>query len=218
VRIRFGACTFDPESRQVFRGNTEVHLSPKAFELLKILVQRRPQALSKPQLQQLLWPDTFVCEANLPLLVGEVRRALDDGAQRQRFIRTLPRFGYAFCGTVTEMSGEPRPIQSRGVVCWLVWKRQRLELAEGENLIGRDPQARVYLDFPSVSRHHARITLTGTDAKLEDLTSKNGTFVRGVRVTVPSRLGDGDRIRFGSVLTTFRICSHDTPTETTPVR
>jgi DNA-binding winged helix-turn-helix (wHTH) protein len=108
MRLRFGGFTFDPGSRQLFRVETEVHLSPKAFELLQLLTERRPHALSKAQLQQHLWPMMFVSEASLPMLMGEVRKAPGDDVKHPRFIRTLQRFGYAFCGDVTETSSEKR--------------------------------------------------------------------------------------------------------------
>jgi DNA-binding winged helix-turn-helix (wHTH) protein len=218
LRLRFGTFTFNPETRELLQGEADVHLSPKAFELLKMLLESRPRALSKAELQHHLWPDTFVSEANLPLLVGEIRTALHDAARRPRFIRTLQRFGYAFCGTVKAISGEAQPLERRGVSCWLVWKRQRLELANGENLVGREPQSAVCLDSPSVSRRHARITLTGAEAVLEDLGSKNGTYLRGTRVKASAHLRDGDPVRFGSVLATFRIWSADAPTETRRAR
>jgi DNA-binding winged helix-turn-helix (wHTH) protein len=217
LRLRFGTFIFDGDRRQLFRGETDAHLSPKAFELLKLLLESRPRALSKANLQHHLWPDIFVSEANLPLLVREIRTALQDDAQRPRFIRTLHRFGYAFCGTVTELSGDAPQLARHGPACWLVWKRQRLDLNEGENLVGREGQDMVQLDAPSVSRRHARITITEADAVLEDLGSKNGTYVRGARVATPVHLRDRDAIRFGSVLTTFRISSADAPTETSPV-
>jgi DNA-binding winged helix-turn-helix (wHTH) protein len=214
MRLRFGAFTIDLRSRQLFRAENEVHLSPKAFELLKILLEHRPQALSKSHLQSHLWPDTFVSEANLPMLVGEIRRALSDSATRPRYIRTLQRFGYAFCCSVIELAQETHHGQNQGV-CWLVWKGRRLELVPGQNLVGRDAGASIQLDVPSVSRRHARIILTETEAMLEDLASKNGTYVRGVRIKAPAPLQDGDPVRFGSALATFRIWSRDGPTETT---
>jgi DNA-binding winged helix-turn-helix (wHTH) protein len=214
MRLRFGGFAFDPGSRQLFRDETEVHLSPKAFELLKMLIERRPQALSKAQLQQHLWPETFVSEANLPLMMGEVRKALDDDAKHPRFIRTLQRFGYAFCGHVTEVSSQEQLYKRQAASFSLVWKGQRLGLLEGENVIGRDPQVTVHVDAASVSRRHARITLREIDAELEDLGSKNGTFLRRARVTGPASLRDGDSVRFGSVLMTFRIWSPELTTKT----
>jgi DNA-binding winged helix-turn-helix (wHTH) protein len=215
MRLRFGTFTLDLGSRQLFRADTDVHLSPKAFELLKVLVERRPQALAKADLQNHLWPDTFVSEANLPLLVGEIRRALGDSARRPRYVRTLLRFGYAFCGQATAIAPETSASQPHGGACWLVWKGQRLDLRQGENVIGREADASVQLHAPSVSRRHACITLAETGAVLEDLASKNGTYVRGERITAPSRLQDGDQVRFGSAVATFRISSPDAPTETT---
>jgi DNA-binding winged helix-turn-helix (wHTH) protein len=216
MRLRFGAFTFDPGSRQLFRDETEVHVSPKAFELLKMLIERRPHALSKAQLQQHLWPTMFVSEASLPMLMGEVRKALGDDVKHPRFIRTLQRFGYAFCGDVTEISSEKRV--RKGTCCWLVWKEQRLELLEGENVIGRDPQVTVHVDAASVSRRHARITLSEIDTQLEDLGSKNGTFISRARVTGPACLRDGDSVRFGSVLMTFRSWSPEVATKTARTR
>jgi DNA-binding winged helix-turn-helix (wHTH) protein len=218
LRLRFGTFVFDADRRQLFRGEADVHLSPKAFELLKLLIDSRPRALSKADLQSHLWPDVFVSEANLPLLVREIRTALGDEARHPRFIRTLQRFGYAFCGTATVLAGPPAQTRVHGQVYWLVWRRQRLDLTPGENLVGREGTDIVQLDAPSVSRRHARITVSEADAVLEDLASKNGTYVRGTRVTRPVQLRDRDPIRFGSVLTTFRMSSPDAPTETGPVR
>ena len=79
--------------------------SPKAFELLGTLVMDRPKVLSKEVLQQRLWPETFVAEANLSNLVAEIREALGDRARTPLFIRTAHGFGYAFCGDATQRSG-----------------------------------------------------------------------------------------------------------------
>ena len=84
--------------RQLTRAGREIHLEPKAFELLSALVLERPKALSKADLQERLWPGTFVAEANLSNLVAEIRAALGDPARAPLFVRTVHRFGYAFCG------------------------------------------------------------------------------------------------------------------------
>src|SRR5262245_9278349 len=93
MKLRFGDFTFNGETRQLLRGSEEVHLSPKAFELLKILIEQRPRALSKQELHERLWPDTFVSEVNLASLIAEIRAALGDTAQNSIFIRTARRFG-----------------------------------------------------------------------------------------------------------------------------
>lgn len=98
MRIRFGPFTLDLESRQLTNAGEEIHLEPKAFELLSALVLERPKVLSKADLQERLWPGTFVAEANLSNLVAEIRAALGDPARAPRFVRTAHGVGYAFCG------------------------------------------------------------------------------------------------------------------------
>ena len=95
VRIDFGDVVVDTRTREITRAGQPVPLSPKAFELLLLLIESRPQAISKRALQDRLWPDTFVVEKNLANLVAEIRRALGDTPSSPRFIRTVQRFGYA---------------------------------------------------------------------------------------------------------------------------
>jgi len=96
MRLRFGDMTFDGGRRLLIRGPDAVHLSPKAFQLLGLLLARRPDAVSKAEIQDVLWPRTFVSETNLPALVNEVRRALGDRAKAPKFVRTVHGYGYAF--------------------------------------------------------------------------------------------------------------------------
>lgn len=199
--MTFGGHRLDLGARQLFRGPTEVHLSPKAFNLLRLLVDRRTRALSKAELHDALWPGTFVTEANLASLVAELRRALDDSPRAPRFIRTVHAFGYAFCG---EIAGEAPPI-SPSRACWIVWRSQEIPLQDGENIIGRDADVAVRVDFPSVSRRHARIVVSPEGATLEDLGSKNGTLVRNQRIVGMAHLADLDELQVGSVRMTMRI-------------
>ena len=92
-----------------------------------------------------------------------------------------------------------------GLPCWLILDKGRIELAEGENLVGRDPRAKAWIDLLTVSRRHARIVITSGEARLEDLGSKNGTCLRGKRMEGPERLLDRDPILFGSIEATFRL-------------
>lgn len=205
MRLRIGSVMFDSKSRQVLRGRSEIRLSPKAFELLKVLVDARPRALAKTELQERLWPNVFVSEANLASLIAEIRRALGDDAQRPRFIRTVHRFGYSCCVDVAEESDGGH--LDAPVLCWLLKDRRRLPLAPGENILGRDRDNGITVDSHTVSRRHARITVSEHGAVLEDLNSKNGTFLRDARVTSPTSLADGDQIRVGSVVMRFRTVS-----------
>jgi DNA-binding winged helix-turn-helix (wHTH) protein len=214
MRLRFNPYVLDLESRQLLRGDEFVHLSPKAFELLSILVSNRPKALSKTDLQERLWPGTFVVEKNLSNVVGEIRDALNDDPSNPRFIRTLHRFGYAFRDTL--QSGETGGTASRGggVSFRLKWMNSRFTLEEGDHVIGRDPDVEIFLDSAGVSRHHARIRISAGRATIEDLGSKNGTSVGGQRVEGTRSLDDGDVIGLGAVKLTLRMVETPSSTKT----
>ena len=226
MRLRLGDLTFDSDARQLLRDRKEVHLSPKAFELLKTLIDQRPRALSKNELHERLWPKTFVSETNLASLIAEIREALGDNARQPRFIRTAHRYGYAFCGESLDAPGiagrrgslageantrSANPSSESGIAtsfCWLIRDAKRLPLGSGENILGRESDdGGIRLDSPTVSRRHARISIAPNGASLEDLGSKNGTFLRGEPVTAVVPLIDGDEIRVGSVILRFRTSS-----------
>jgi DNA-binding winged helix-turn-helix (wHTH) protein len=212
MRVQFGDITLDSDSRQLARGGTPVHLSPKAFDVLCHLVERRPSAVTKTELFELVWPGTFVVEGNLTVAVTELRRALGDDPHAPRFIRTVHRHGYAFCAEVSEIA--PRQAARDALRAWLVWNDRVLPLAEGENLIGRDPSCSVWLDQPGVSRRHARVVVTDDRAEIEDLGSTNGTFVSDTRITGPRQLSDAEMIQLGSVDLKYRSWSRSRPVET----
>lgn len=102
MRVSFSECTFDSETRELFRGGRAAHLSPKAFRLLELLLESRPRALAKSELQEQIWPKTFVSEANLASLAGEARRAIGDRARGAKLLRTVYGFGYALSGETRE--------------------------------------------------------------------------------------------------------------------
>ena len=204
MKLRLGELTLDLDARQLLRGADEVHLSPKAFELLKLLVENRPRALAKNELHERLWPGTFVSDVNLAALIAEIREALGDDARKPQFVRTAHRFGYAFSGTAIEA---PRADSAKHAFCWLIKEGRRLPLRPGENILGREPDDGIDLESPTVSRQHARIVVAAASATLEDLGSKNGTFLKGQRVTTAVPLNNGDEIRAGSVVLRFRMAS-----------
>jgi len=203
MRLRFGDCVFDPDTRQLVRAGQPVPVPPKVFELLDALIRERPRAVSKTDLHQRLWPDTHVSDANLTNLVADLRDALGDDARHPRVIRTVQRFGYAF---EAEAASEPEspPGVDTDSVYRLVWGSREVTLREGSNILGRDQDAVLWIDVYSVSRHHARITVIGEDATLEDLSSKNGTFLDGRPVQGATAVKDGDVIRIGTVTMTLR--------------
>lgn len=217
MTFHFGDCVVDPEGRRVTRGGAAVHVSPKAFDLLLLLIAERPRVVLKTDLHARLWPETFVSDGSLAMLVAEVRAALGENARSARAVRTVHKRGYAFQADVREVparagAGRPASVQA-GTAFWLVTEARQVMLEPGENIIGRDPLARVWLDAPSVSRRHACIDVDDRTATIADLGSKNGTRVGSRRVTTPVELTDGDVVTCGSVETTFRVW-HPEPTRT----
>jgi DNA-binding winged helix-turn-helix (wHTH) protein len=207
---RFGRCRLDVSTRQLFRDDVEVHLSPKAYHLLTLLIENRPAVMSKRELHERIWPHTFVSDASLARLATEIRHAIGDEQSRSGIIRTVHGFGYAFTAVVEGTDERekpeigPRSDPARALASWLIVGTRTIPLVDGDNLIGRDPLAAVHLDWPSVSRHHARIRIADGQATIEDLKSRNGTYVRGVCVTTTAALVDGDEIRVASVEMVFR--------------
>jgi DNA-binding winged helix-turn-helix (wHTH) protein len=206
VSYRFDRFVLDVDTRRLLQDGQEVHLSPKAFDLLRILIEGRERALARSDLHERLWPETHVEDTNLAGLIVEVRRALGDSPEAPRYVRTIHRFGYWF---IAEVSGIAPAVISQAhrqpIRYWLIWDTRQIPLFEGDNIIGRAPDASVWLEAPGVSRHHACIRLTGGQATIEDLGSKNGTYVGGERLTAPVVLADGDQIRISSVVMAFRI-------------
>ena len=216
MRLRFGEFLLDTESRQLFKEGAEVHLQPKTFELLELLVRTRPKALSKQHIRGQLWPDTVVGAASLTVAVAELRAALGDNAKEPRFVRTVYGFGYAFAG---EAEGEPLKAElapRAGVAPRVFWEKRIIPLVEGENVLGRDEGVTVRIDAPGVSRRHACIRVEGERATIEDLGSKNGTFVgEGESAIIdPTPLPDDARFRLGRVLLVFRSSPESGSTRT----
>jgi len=211
--FRFAGFSVDTDTRLLLAGETEVHVSPKAFTLLLVLIEHRSRVVSKNELQERIWPATFVGEESLPTLVAEIRRALGDAAQDSRFVRTVHRVGYRFVAPVEENALMGRGEGAAGRM-YLTIADRHIPLAEGTTIIGRGHDAGVRVDSGGVSRHHARIVVRAEEAHLEDLTSKNGTFLDGKAVSGACVLKDGNEIRVGPVALTFRIAPPTGATET----
>ena len=221
--VRFGECELDLERRELRRGGQPCHLTPRAFALLVLLVAERPRAVRKADLRMRLWPETYVSNTALAQLVTELRKAIGDEARQGRWIRTVFGFGYAFAGEAESQTdadaaaaGAPAPERSPVPARWLLWRRQILPLAEGENVVGRGRGAQVRIPASEVSRRHARIVVKAGGVTIEDLGSRNGTFVRGQPVKEPTALSDGDEVGFGPELTTY--CSPSPSTSTRAVK
>ncbi len=217
MRVQFAEFTLDWGTRQLLhRGRGQIRLSPKAFDLLAALIEQRPRVLDKGDLHGRIWPDTYVVDANLNVLIAEIRRALEDSPRDARFIRTVHAIGYAFCGEAVELPDRSAPRKATPARFWLVWNERVIVLEDGDNTVGRDPQCTVWLDASGVSRRHARIrTVRGDDAVLlQDLGSKNGTLVQNSSITGQVRLTDGAVIQIGSAQLKLRVWSEGKTPET----
>ena len=213
MRLSFGTFVLDLDQRRLFNGDAEVHLQPKAFELLRRLVEARPRALSKDELLAAVWPGIYVSENNLATVVRDLRTALGDEAQEPRYIRTAYGYGYAFVPEATPARAMPGT--AAAISGWrLIRDHREIVLREGANVLGRAGTDVVVLDSPTVSRHHAVVHVTGERASVEDLGSKNGTWVGESRVTAPVPLVDGQELRLGSVRVTVSRLRQDLSTQT----
>jgi DNA-binding winged helix-turn-helix (wHTH) protein len=206
MRVSFGPFVLDSGCRLLCRDGNQVHLSPKAYELLTLLVELRPRAVSKLEIHDRLWPGTYVTDASLTTLVAELRGALGEVGHAPTFVRNVRGYGYAFCGDA-RIDGVPVAAPPQGVAAATMWVEcgeHRFPLANGENVIGRDARAHVALDDASVSRRHARLIVDDGSARLEDLGSRNGTYARNERLVEPLEMRDGLAFRVGAITLIFR--------------
>jgi DNA-binding winged helix-turn-helix (wHTH) protein len=217
MRAAFGPFTVDAHTRQLAEGSQVLHLSPKAFDLLLLLLERRPAVVAKGEIARRIWPGVTVSETSMGGLVKEIRRALRDDPARPAFIRTAHSVGYAFIGVTEGEKALRVRADEASYRAWLAWNDRTFSLAPGENIIGRDPRCTVWVDASGVSRRHARIVVTSTESTIEDLGSRNGTAIRRAAITTPRRLEDGDPIRLGATTLTFRQWSEERAPRTEPL-
>jgi DNA-binding winged helix-turn-helix (wHTH) protein len=206
TRIHFGDFAIDLQTRQLLRAGRQLPLSPKAFALLGYLVEQRPRVVAKRELLDVIWPDVLVEEQNVKNLVNEIRKALSDDPREPRFIRTAFGVGYGFCGETSEGGHEERETVVAG---YLVGMNTVHRIVTGENLLGRDDDCSVVIEGQGVSRHHAKVTAGSGEVTIEDLGSKNGTWLNDRRLDAIATLRSGDTLRLGTVTMRFRPASDD---------
>ena len=204
----FGDCVFDRGRRELTRHGSPVHGAPKLFALLELLLDAAPRAVTKGEIHKAIWPETFVSDATLTSLVAELRAAIGDDARAPTLVRTIHGYGYGFVGEIHERQAQ----ETRSMR--LILGDREIALTRGTHILGRAPDAAVCVNDSGVSRHHAKIIVGPEGATLEDLGSKNGTFVEDQRIDGVRSLRDGDVIRVGSVKLTLRRLIAPGSTET----
>jgi len=212
-RATFGPFVLDSDRKELTEDARRVHVPLKSFRLLELLVREAPRAMSREELYDLLWGETNVEDANLSNMISDLRAALGDSRSEPRFLKTVHGFGYAFVGEVV-WSGDVRPTGSRSDVAVLLWNGQELPLREGDNVIGRHSDADIVIRSTGISRRHAVLRLSNGTATVRDLESKNGTFVGAALASHDTPIRDGDELRVGSILLTFRLVGGDDTTRT----
>lgn len=204
---------------RLVRGESRVQIRPRLMDVLCFLAEHHGEVVSKDEVIAAVWAKPYMAESVLSRSVAELRAILGDDAGEPRYIETIVKRGYRLLAPVQfanlsvpsaghevrATTGAPRPPGEH--TCGLCWGERELPLAQGENVVGRASDAAVRLDSLQVSRRHARIVVTGGRAVLEDLGSKNGTYLRGRRVQAPVELVDGDEVIFGRVVVVFQFCA-----------
>ena len=203
MRLKFADCVLDLRARQLERQGKNVPLEPKMYELLEVLIKRRPAVVTNNELDELLWPDVYVARTSLTRLVSELRSVLGDAPRDSRIIRTAYKSGYAFCAEVTSLPAAESPPATIEVL----WMKQSVPLTDGEHIAGRDTECSLVIDGTTVSRRHARVTVARGAVTIEDLDSMNGTHVNGTRISAPTRLAPGDEFALGSEVLRVRLRS-----------
>src|SRR5215831_7141229 len=99
--FEFGPFVLDPAKHQLLRDGEAVPLTPKTFDLLRVLVENHDRMLSKEELIKTVWPDSYVDQSNLTQQISMIRRALGESAGESRFVTTVPARGYRFTAEVT---------------------------------------------------------------------------------------------------------------------
>jgi DNA-binding winged helix-turn-helix (wHTH) protein len=200
MRLSFGDCTLDLSERRLWRGGVVVPLEPKMYQLLEILIKRRPAVIPNEELDELLWPHVYVARTSLTRLVSALRAVLGDESRDSHVIRTAYKTGYAFCAKV-DLVAEAAPAARSAAAAHaihLVWNERIIPLGEGEFVAGRGEECSVVIDASTVSRRHAKIVVRAGSITIEDLESTNGTRVNGMPITVPTVIANGNKVELGS--------------------
>jgi DNA-binding winged helix-turn-helix (wHTH) protein len=207
----FGSVCVNRAARSVSGPGGTVHVTTKAFDLLLLLLDSRSSVVSKEQIHDRLWPGTFVTESSIQTLIHEIRHAIDVPGDARSWIRTVRGIGYCFEGDVA-VSDPAAAVRIDHPAAWLVGDSIRVALHAGENIVGRAGHGVLEIDAPTISRRHARITI-GDAMWLDDLGSKNGTWLDGERVLDRRSFADGATVRLGFATFTFRLARPPKSTE-----
>jgi len=194
-------------------GNV-AQLRPRAMDVLACLAVTGGSLATKRDLIDAVWRTEFVSDHALTQVIAELRAALGDDARNPTYIENIPRRGYRLVATVTPVAASVPPTRDASLPFKLQAEGGDHPLNQGANVIGRTADADICIDRTEVSRCHARIVVAGTTATIEDLGSKNGTYLNGKRLEQPALLTNGDEIWIGRSVARLRFLVEGEPTMT----
>jgi DNA-binding winged helix-turn-helix (wHTH) protein len=205
VPFHVGDWFVEPAIGRLSRGSREAHLEPKVMQVLQCLAHNAGELVPKREITDAVWQVEYITDNRLNRAIADLRRALEDSAANPRFVETIPTMGYRLVAPVAvdqPTRADDGPAESPFK---LESSDKAFPLTTGENTIGRGVEADIRVDSEWVSRRHARIVVSEGSAFIEDLGSKNGTFIRGKRIDGPVELHDGDEITVGRGLMVLRF-------------
>jgi DNA-binding winged helix-turn-helix (wHTH) protein len=206
--FKLGEWLVETDLHTISRGSATIHLEAKIMKLLVFLARRGSRLVTRREIIDGVWGTEYICDNTLTHAISEVRTALGDNARNPGYIQTIHRRGYRMLAPVTSLEGRELMDPGRPSRYWIVTGSRVVRLRRGINLIGRAPEATVHVDSVWVSREHARVIVHGGGtAIIEDLDSRNGTFVNGRRVARATPLADGDTIYLGKLTDVLRFAS-----------
>jgi len=212
--FHLGDWMVEPTLDRITRDDREVRLRPRAMDVLTVLALSSGKLVTKNELIDEVWRTEHVGDHALTQVIAELRAALGDDARNPSFIENIPRRGYRLVASVIPTAESS--VSSRGAT--MPFKLETDDgthpLLQGSTVIGRTEDADICIDKTEVSRCHAMVTVQGTTAIIEDLGSKNGTFVNGHQVAGPTPLTNGDEIWIGRSVARMRFLIEGEPTKT----
>lgn len=212
--FHLGDWLVEPSLDRVAKDGREVRLRPRAMDVLVCLAVQAGRLATKRDLIDAVWRTEFVSDHALTQVIAEIRSALGDDARNPSYIENIPRRGYRLVAEVTEAAPSAAPAGRVTLPFKLQGEARDFALVQGANIIGRAPESEVCIDRTEVSRCHARIRIAGTTASIEDLDSKNGTYLNGRRLEQPAQLASGDEIWLGRSIARLRFVIEGDPTRT----
>jgi DNA-binding winged helix-turn-helix (wHTH) protein len=212
--FHLGEWLVEPTLDRISRDGHHVRLRPRAMDVLICLALESGKLASKQNIIDTVWRTEYVSEHALTQVIAELRAALGDDARNPSYIENIPRRGYRLVAAVTPVAMSVPSVHDASLPFKLQSEEGDHPLVQGPNIIGRTIDADLCIDRTEVSRCHARIVVQGTTATIEDLGSKNGTYVNGERLEAPILLTNGDEIWIGRSVARLRFLVEGEPTMT----